>query len=119
MANPLGALMKCGHSAQGTIERDGQRIPACIICAGSGRFGWDEPADELPNLRGRMARCEHYGQKSEGSNFEPLNREKCKRGEACMCEEDSQKAMAGGLPFFEYLPNRPFDKYYCGCFGWE
>lgn len=23
------------------------------------------------------------------------------------------------LPFFKYQPNKIYDEYYCGCFGWD
>ena len=23
------------------------------------------------------------------------------------------------LPFFKYQPDKPFDSYYCGCYGWD
>jgi hypothetical protein len=25
----------------------------------------------------------------------------------------------GKLAFFEELPNEPYDKFYCGCSGWD
>jgi hypothetical protein len=48
---------------------------------------------EKPNLEGRKAQC----------------------GLGCGAEEDSNPE----LPFFEYLPDREFDRYYCGCMGWD
>jgi hypothetical protein len=46
---------------------------------------------ESPNLEGRKARC---------------------NGQA---EVDSSLDLA----FFEYLPDKEFDRYYCGCRGWD
>ena len=109
----LGPIMKCGHAAQGKDTQTGK--PMCIICAGA-KPGFDEPEDSLPDLNGRKARCQHYGNTPSGENH---SSDTCKRGEPCMCEEDSQKAMAGGLPFFQHNPHSPFDSYYCGCYGWE
>lgn len=118
MPNPLGAVMKCGHSAQGTVEQDGKQIPACIICLGQNPAALEK--DEVaPDLHGRKARCDQWGEIPGGENHSPLNPSKCRRGEPCMCEEPSEKALAGGLPFFSHLPHATFDRYYCGCRGFE
>ena len=33
------------------------------------------------------------------------------------CGKESKSKVK--LPFFEYLPNKDFDSYYCGCWGWD
>lgn len=36
------------------------------------------------------------------------------------CTECGHKTQSrADLPFFEYLPNEEYDKYYDGCFGWD
>ena len=45
-----------------------------------------------PDLTGRKARCSYGG---------------------------AEVASSTRLAFFEHRPNEPFDKYYCGCFGWD
>ncbi len=85
-------LMKCGHTAQGT-DKAGK--PACIICLFI-HPGAREVEDNVPDITGRKARCSYY------------------RGK-CKSEVDSSFKLA----FFEHRPNKEFDLYYCGCFGWD
>jgi hypothetical protein len=62
----------------------------CAIC-----IGLDAGATiimETPILEGRMAKCD-----------------------SCKNEEPSDTSLA----FFEYRPNEAYDKYYCGCEGYE
>lgn len=54
--------------------------------------GCDELADFQPNLTGRKAKCSY-----------------------CKKEADSNV----NLPFFEYKPDKEYDEYYCGCYGWD
>lgn len=64
--------------------------PVCVIC-----IGLDDGAKvvaEEPNLEGRKASCPY-----------------------CHKQVDSST----NLPFFEHLPNRGWDVYYCGCRGWD
>ena len=51
-----------------------------------------EVAIHKPNLLGRKAQC-------------------------CDCEKIVESSI--NLPFFEYRPKHPFDKFYCGCKGWD
>ncbi len=60
----------------------------------------------------RKARCMYYGMTSpkwSESNYgtKPL--------EPCSAEVLSDEE----LPFFEKLESREFDRFYCGCRGWE
>lgn len=48
--------------------------------------------DNPPSLEGRTAKC------------------------YCGTSEPSDPSR---LAFFEYLPNKPHDKFYCGCDGWN
>lgn len=49
--------------------------------------------EEQPDLSSRKARCVYCGK-----------------------ERESDKDR---LPFFEYVPGREYDRYYCGCKGWD
>ena len=65
--------------------------PVCVIC-----IGLTPDASEMaptPNLVGRTARCS-YG-------------------------DHARKPSSTDLAFFEYLPDQPDDRYYCGCHGWD
>ncbi len=105
MAHPM---MKCGHAANATSNGK----PACVICAGISGGANMIVNDNPPNLSGRKARCSYYGTSPKGRNYEG---ESCKRGEVCKCERDSSEELA----FFEYCLGKDFDKYYCGCWGWD
>lgn len=65
--------------------------PVCVICFGI-HPGATEIVDEAPSLEGRTAYCT-YCDKEVPSDY--------------------------SLPFFEYRPNKEYDKYYCGCRGWD
>lgn len=76
-------MLKCGHTAN-AYRSDG--TPCCVFCNCS------EPAEKIPDLTGREARCPHCG-KTRPSDF--------------------------SLPFFEYRPKSQYDEFYDGCFGWD
>ena len=84
--------MKCGHVAQGIDMNTG--APVCVICAGirDGSIEVEREVSGTDSLQGRRAKCS-YGDSIVDSSWE--------------------------LPFFEYLPNKEFDRYYCGCWGWD
>lgn len=90
--------MKCGHTAQ--AYEQGTNKPVCIICM------CDEVAETLPDLTGRVARCTYYGQ---GINNRSSGYKVCK----------GEVPSSFDLPFFEYRPDKPYDKYYDGCYGWD
>lgn len=83
-------LMKCGHSANAKKVPSGE--PCCSICFGI-KEGADEIAEEQPNLVGRKAKCCYGPHKIVDSSLD--------------------------LAFFEYLPEHQYDRYYCGCYGWD
>ena len=100
-------MMKCGHSANAT--HNGK--PACAICAGISD-GKNMIIDDCPpDLSMRRARCSYYGSTPKGR----LHEGSCKRGEPCLCERPSSPDLA----FFEYCPGKPYDMFYCGCWGWD
>ena len=88
-------MMKCGHAANATTERDGKTIPVCVICIGI-TPGADEIA-ETPSLEGRFAQCS-YRYKDKPHGLVPSSTE---------------------LAFFTHKPNEQYDQYYCGCYRWD
>lgn len=64
--------------------------PACALC------GCTEVADVQPDLAGRKARCSYFGLKCKG-----------------------ERESSNDLPFFKHRPDKPYDEYYCGCYGWN
>jgi hypothetical protein len=105
-------MMTCGCAGQANrILKDGSRIPACII------HDCTEVAPAGPDLTGRKARCAYYG-KSTALKAR-YSRNECNYGQekapACTCEQPSSSK----LPFFEYQGALKFDKFYCGCQGWD
>lgn len=83
-------IMKCGHAANAHMQRDGKDVPCCAICFGSD--GAEEIKELQPDLTGRKARC-FYG--------------------------DNETASSNNLPFFDYCDDKEYDRYYCGCFGFD
>lgn len=92
-------MMKCGHAANAKDE-DGK--PVCAICILQ-RLPDDEndPARIVvgaPNLEGRQAACVYRHGKSKLHGIVASSTE---------------------LAFFEHCPDEQYDKYYCGCMGWD
>ena len=93
-------MMKCGHSANANrIHKDGTKTPSCAICAGITPDA--EIVVDAPDLEGRKARCSYFGT-SHGST-------------TCHGEVASSPNAA----FFEHRPGAEFDRFYCGCWGWD
>lgn len=93
-------MMKCGHSANANrVLLGGERVPSCAICAGLTPNA--EIVIETPDLTGRKARCSYFGS-SHG-------------GKTCDGEVDSSPDCA----FFEHKPDAEYDRFYCGCWGWN
>ena len=122
-------LMKCGHAANSlrTLPDavcaalgvpSGSKIPACVICSGTGVGADSYTVDRTPpSLDGRVSRCSYY-----------------RPGRRCACGKDhcppTRHGAHGGnypsvapssvsLPFFEHRPDEPFDRHFCGCWGWD
>lgn len=85
-------ILNCGHS-ENSSTNTGE--PSCAIC-----FGIHDTsvAEIQPSLDGRTAKCAYNNPHG-----------KCK----------SEKPSDTNLAFFEYQPNKEFDMYYCGCYGWD
>ena len=64
--------------------------PCCLIC--SPKREAYEVVDNKPNLTGRKAKCTDCGEIVD-SNW--------------------------NLPFFEYCPDKEYDRFYSGCWGWD
>ena len=91
-------MMTCGHAANATRTMpDGTIRPSCAICF------VDTVADETPDLEGRQARCGY----DHGSGCPKL------------VGRDSRRPSALSLAFFEHTPDKEYDAYYCGCWGWN
>lgn len=105
----MAPMMKCGHSANAI---NGHGNPSCVICVGI-HPGAEIIDDNPSDLTGRKARCTYFGKVPKGRNHEgPTG---CVRGKPCMCEKPSSSELA----FFSYQADKPFDSFYCGCFGWD
>ena len=89
-------MMGCGHAANAT---DGHGRPCCVICHGI-KDGANRVVVTPPDFTGRRARCSYR---------------KRRDGELCTAEEDSSPNLA----FFAHRPNKDFDEFYCGCWGWD
>jgi len=83
-------MMECGHAANASGS-DGS--PCCAICIGI--HPGAEKVAETPDFEGRTARCSYYN--------------------TCKTVSPSGTKLA----FFEHLPDKEFDLYYCGCHGWN
>lgn len=103
-------MMKCGHAAN-AVDKDGN--PCCVICFMATGDASTQIAEQ-PKLDGRTARCTYYG-KGVGRHDERPSSERAKSPHACKSEAPSSTSLA----FFEHKPSEPFDRYYCGCFGWD
>ena len=103
-------MMKCGHAANATDGKTG--APCCVIC--HGLPGATQVDDTPPDLSQRMARCAYYG-KNVIRPFHGSCDYGGQRGTFCYCEKPS----SAKLPFFEHVPSKEFDRFYCGCMGWD
>lgn len=99
-------MMGCGHAAN---ARDAEtKEPVCVIC-----IGINDGATVVvpgPDLTGRRAKCAYY----PGGGKYYTHRENGS-GRYTPGIVDSSPRLA----FFEHRPDEEFDKYYCGCWGWD
>jgi hypothetical protein len=120
------AIMVCGCAAQGTVNG----VPGCVI------HGTTHPANEQPDLTGRVARCA-YGCGSESpSDLKLAFFEYCGEGSdsSLKCGNcnyaliaHTQESSRTRFNVIEqgkcdgYTPrgDRGFDRFYCGCKGWD
>lgn len=88
-------VMKCGHTANSNrLMPDGTKIPSCVIC---GCIDIAYECTGTSGLEGRKAICTQHKQ---GGDCRPV-------------------PSSWDLPFFRYRPDKEYDEYYCGCWGWD
>ena len=97
-------LMKCGHVANGADKND---QPVCVMCIGL-NTGADVVDDRQLNLDGREARC----------RYARVGKYGCATGEL-RGDRHGYRPSSLSLPFFGSCPDKEFDEYYCGCWGWD
>lgn len=73
-----------------------------------------------PDLAGRVARCSY----SDCLSNVRVSRDRGQCGSIQYGEVPNGKRRAEApssfdLPFFEHRPDREYDDYYCGCWGWS
>lgn len=96
-------MMKCGHAANAHRALDAAvnpGAPVCVICIGIAP-GAEQVDADYQTAAGRMARCSYFP----------------RGGKQGKCQEPQPSTTA--LAFFESRPDQPFDRYYCGCWGWD
>ena len=109
-------LMKCGCAPNGVKVSKGKikydpPLEGCLI------HSCFEPANEIPDLTGRTARCTYFGKPKPRRRY--ANDEcnyGCRNNAVCGC---GSQPSSFGLAFFKYKPESSQDEFYCGCFGWD
>jgi hypothetical protein len=126
-----GTLMKCGHTAQGTIAQTGD--PVCAICLGI-HPGATEVA-EKPSLEDRFAHCV-YGKHARVESdwklpfFEyrgpgsPHGQDTCSSCHYARAVHErkartNEPHLRSVCNEFKPIESAEEDLYYCGCFGWD
>lgn len=115
-------IMKCGHQVVGRMTSKGVEIIACGTCFGKPEAEIiDVEATAALSTTSRRARCESHGKRSGPQSGYGRNESNhgCDRKPICDCEEPSSKAADERLAFFRSIPTEPFDRFYCGCHGWD
>lgn len=107
-------MMRCGHAANAVCHKKAgvtysPPVPSCAICA------CIEKA-ETPDLDGRIARCAYSARTGKC----PQNyRDGYGNRHQCDCPDQCSRPSSMELAFFEHLPSEPYDRFYCGCMGWD
>ena len=124
-------IMMCGHVANSKCSaKDGvvfdPAIPSCVIC------DCIEVDENAPDLQGRIARCAHCGKEApssldlaffefrgEGSKEAAQVCKNCRFAKRAHIKEVMDRNPS--LKCVDFIPHGPFeyDRYYCGCFGWD
>ena len=104
-------MMGCGHAANATYNSPDGDLPCCVICAGIVPGAYE--VVDKPDLTGRKARCSYSsgGPHSARPNSGPIYPNRTAL--------DGPVDSAWGLPFFSYHPDKQYDEFYCGCWGWD
>lgn len=118
-----GQLMKCGCVSQGVMTAIkgvmlDKPIPACVV------HDCSEPADAKPDLTGRTATCSGHAPKPSSFDlafFEFLGAGSRNATEICKCGYTKIAHDNGRVKCKQFIARGPaeFDRYYCGCRGWD
>ena len=74
-------------------------------------------AVDRSGAKDRRARCTHYGLATASGHQVVRNQSHYgQRGVRTCAAEEPSSAL---LPQFESRPGEPFDRFYCGCWGWS
>lgn len=109
-----------------------ERVVVAAICPDEFPFDYDnygatvEEAAAVFRARMpvRLARCNRYGSRTRRTGRAATHCEcrECAKAidreinlGVCQCERPSSPDLA----FFQARPDREFDEFYCGCFGWD
>lgn len=131
----MAVMMKCGHAANAT---DSTGRPSCAMCIGI-HPGADVIDPSFPDLGGRQAQCSCKRLKPSSATlpfFEYCGPESKEATESCTCGyfrvAHEPQGMAGNVPSnrktvieqgkcsgFVSRGPREFDRFYCGCRGWD
>lgn len=123
-------MMKCGCAAMATTSRFGGKtydppIPSCVV------HDCIEIADAPPDLTGRTAHCAYGKHAPRPSSldlpfFEFLGSGSREATDLCKCgytksahERDRKYRVPTSCKGFEPRGPNEFDRYYCGCRGWD
>ena len=82
-------MMACGHASNSYMTKEDGSRIPACVICGC--LTVDESYAGIPE--GRQAKCNECGKAVAFSRLD--------------------------LPFFKACPDRPFDEYYCGCWGWD
>ena len=79
--------------------------------------------DPAKTLAGRIAICANYGKKKpKGKYFKDECNCGCRGKSKCCCRGIPSLDIYDKVPnkfHFEYRPKEKYDKFYCGCHGWD
>jgi hypothetical protein len=118
-------MMKCGCAAQGTIQRWGEteKKPGCIV------HECTDVAETEPDLSQRMARCGCGRTEPSSPNlafFEFTGEGSRTATETCECgynrtahTDEIRGRNEGVCATFKPQGAQRFDRFYCGCRGWD
>ncbi len=102
-------MMKCGHAANATRSSD--QAPVCVICLGKPEAV--EVDTDAPDLSERQAVCSYSGPDSnEGRHSVGMP------GRGYQVTPYPVPSVPQ-LAFFKHEPDKKYDRYFCGCWGWD
>ena len=124
---PTPPIMMCGHAANATMK--GGTVPSCAICFIRDGDAATTINPDAPSLEGRQMRCTYD---RPGSGIKESRREgPSGRTRTIHADGDSVRPTDLRAAFLELRPDDgwghwddvkawdPYDRYYCGCWGWN